>query len=31
VAAGCTDWVWGLAGGDTAVETMTTNLLRRLG
>lgn len=31
VAAGCTDWVWGLAGGDTAVETITTNLLRRLG
>ena len=31
VATGCTDWVWGLAGGDGAVETVTTNLLRRLG
>ena len=31
VAAGCTDWVWGLAGGDPAIERITTNALTRLG
>lgn len=30
VAAGCTEWAWGLAGGDAAVEQVTRNLLDRL-
>ena len=30
VATGCTDWVWGLAGGDAQVEAITRNLLTRL-
>ena len=31
VATGCTEWVWGLAGADPAVEQVTRNLLARLG
>ena len=30
VATGCTDWVWGLAGGDAQVETITRTVLDRL-
>ena len=30
VAAGCTDWVWGLDARDPAIERITTNLLSRL-
>ncbi len=30
VATGCTDWVWGLAGGDPAITRITHNLLGRL-
>ena len=31
VATGCTEWVWGLDGGDPAVERITRNLFDRLG
>jgi hypothetical protein len=31
VTSGCTDWVWGLSGGDHHVERITHNLLTRLG
>lgn len=31
VSTGCTDWVWGLAAGDPAIEQITRNLLERLG
>src|SRR6478735_8534849 len=31
VATGCTEWAWGVAGGDPAVERVTRNLLGRLG
>jgi hypothetical protein len=31
VTSGCTDWVWGLSGGDHHVEQITRNLLDRLG
>ena len=30
VATGCTEWAWGLAGGDPAVERITLNLFERL-
>ena len=31
VTTGCTDWACGLGGGDVDVETVTHNILRRLG
>jgi hypothetical protein len=31
VTSGCTDWAWGLSGGDHQVEQITRNLLDRLG
>jgi hypothetical protein len=31
VTTGCTDWTFGLAGGDPLVEQVTHNILRRLG
>jgi len=30
VATGCTEWAWGLAGGDPTVERITLNLFERL-
>ena len=31
VASGCTDWVWGLDGGDPIIDRITRNLFERLG
>jgi hypothetical protein len=31
ITSGCTDWVWGLAERDAAVEQITHNILNRLG
>ena len=30
VSSGCTDWIWGLVGGDATIERITTNLFDRL-
>jgi len=30
VASGCTDWVWGLDGGDAQIERITRNIFDRL-